>query len=69
MIEMKSSRCGRLLILFTAVNSTSSGHQTDLHVSFPHPGSDVYSANLRENEQLVLKFLHLTIALLFNLAL
>ena len=34
-IKIKSSRCGYLLLLFTSVNSTSSGHQTGQHASFP----------------------------------
>ena len=41
LLKLKSSRRGRLLLLFTSVNSTSSGLQTSLHASFPHPGSDL----------------------------
>ena len=74
--EIKLSRCGRLLLLFTSVNSTSSGHQTGQHASFPiqaqislHENTPYKFCKSTGNWLWVLKFLHLTTALLFNLAL
>ena len=40
-IEMSALLFGRCLLLLMSVKGTLAGHQTALHISFPHPERDL----------------------------